>query len=40
MGEMRNAHNTAVGYPEGKKPFGKPRRRYEGSIEILFEDVD
>jgi hypothetical protein len=29
MGEMRNAYNILVGKPEGKRPLGRPRRRWE-----------
>jgi hypothetical protein len=27
MGEMRNVYNNLVGKPEGKKPFGRDKRR-------------
>jgi len=45
MGEMRNAHNILVGKPEGKRPLGRPRRRWEDNItmdlrEICCEGVD
>jgi hypothetical protein len=45
MGEMRNAYNISVGKPEGKRPFGRPRRRWENNIgmdlrEIRWESVD
>jgi hypothetical protein len=29
MGETRNAYRILVGKPEGKRPLGKPRRRWE-----------
>jgi hypothetical protein len=29
MGETRNPFNILVGKPEGKRPFGRPRRRWE-----------
>jgi hypothetical protein len=32
MGEMRNAYSVLVGKPEGKRPLGKPRRRWENNI--------
>jgi hypothetical protein len=32
MEEVRNAYEILVGKPEGKVPFGKPRRRWESSI--------
>jgi hypothetical protein len=32
MGEKRNAYKLLVGKPEGKRPLGRPRRRW---VEIL-----
>jgi len=29
MGEIRNAYNILVGEPEGKRPLGRPRRRWQ-----------
>jgi hypothetical protein len=29
MEGMRNAYNILVGKPDGKKPLGRPRRRWE-----------
>jgi hypothetical protein len=29
MGEMRNTVNISVGKPEGKRPPGRPRRRWK-----------
>jgi hypothetical protein len=31
-GEMRNADNISVGEPEGKRPLGRPRRKWEDNI--------
>jgi hypothetical protein len=28
MGEKRNVHRLLVGKPEGKRPLGRPRRRW------------
>jgi hypothetical protein len=28
MGEKRNAYRILVGTPEGKRPLGRPRRRW------------
>jgi hypothetical protein len=45
MGEKRNAHRLLVGKPEGKKPLGRPRRRWVDNIrmdlgEVGWGDVD
>jgi hypothetical protein len=32
MGEMRNGYKMLVGKPEGKRPFGRRRRRWEDNI--------
>jgi hypothetical protein len=45
MGEVRGAYNILVGKPEGRRPLGRPRRRWEDNIlmdlrEIWFGDVD
>ena len=32
MGERRGANRVLVGKPEGKRPLGRPRRRWEDSI--------
>jgi hypothetical protein len=42
---MRGAYNILVGRPEGRRPLGRPRRRWEDNIkmdqrEIGFGDVD
>jgi hypothetical protein len=34
MGEKRGVHRLLVGKPEGKKPLGRPRRRWEDNIEM------
>ena len=39
MGEGRGVHRVLVGKPEGKRPFGRPRRRWEDNIEIDLQEV-
>jgi hypothetical protein len=39
MAKIRNAHNTLVWKPEGKRPFGRPRCRCEGINIDLRERV-
>jgi hypothetical protein len=34
MGETRNAYRILVGKPEGKRPLGRPRRRWVENIKI------
>jgi hypothetical protein len=34
MGEKRNIYRTLVGEPEGKRPLGRPRRRWVGNIKM------
>jgi hypothetical protein len=34
IGEKRNAYRLLVGKPEGKKPLGRPRRRWIDNIEM------
>jgi hypothetical protein len=42
---MRNVYNILVGKPEGNRPLGRPRRRWEDNVrmdvrEIGCKDVD
>ena len=39
MGEGRGAHRVLVGKPKGKRPLGRPRRRWEDNIKIDFQEV-
>jgi hypothetical protein len=32
VGEERKVYKVLVGKPEGKRPLGRPRRRWEGRI--------
>jgi hypothetical protein len=33
-GEKRNAYRILVGKPEGKRPLGRPKRRWVDNIKI------
>jgi hypothetical protein len=39
MGEKRGAYRILMGKPEGKRPLGRPRRRWEDNIKIDFQEV-
>jgi hypothetical protein len=36
MGDIINAYLILVGKPEGKRPVGRPRRRWEDNIRMDF----
>ena len=39
MGEDRGMNRVLVGKPEGKRPLGRPRRRWEGNIKMDLQEV-
>jgi hypothetical protein len=39
MGEKRNAYRILVGKPEGKKPLGRPRRRWVDNIRMDLGEI-
>jgi hypothetical protein len=39
MVEKRGVHRVVVGKPEGKKPLGRPRRRWEDNIKMDLQEV-
>jgi hypothetical protein len=39
MGEKRGANRILVGRPEGRRPLGRPRCRWEDNIKIDLQDV-
>ena len=39
MGENRVVQRVLVGKPEGKRPLGRPRRRWEDNIKIDLQEV-
>jgi hypothetical protein len=40
MGEKRNVYRLLVGKPEGKRPLGRPRRRWINNIKMDILDVE
>ena len=40
MGEERGVHRVLVGKPEGKRPLGRPRHRWEDNIKMDLQEVD
>jgi hypothetical protein len=36
MGRGRGVHRVLVGNPEGKRPLGRPRHRWEDNIKMDF----
>ena len=39
MEEGRGVHKVFVGKPEGKRPLGRPRRRWEDNIKMDLQEV-
>ena len=39
MGEGGVVHRVLVGKPEGKRPLGRPRHRWEDNIKTDFQEV-
>jgi hypothetical protein len=40
MGDMRNAYKILVRMPEGKRPFGRPKRRWKDNIKIDLWEIE
>ena len=38
-GESRGAYRVLVGKPEGKRPLGRPRHRWEDNIKMSLQEV-
>ena len=38
-GERRGVYRILVEKPEGKRPLGRPRRRWEGNIKLYLHEV-
>jgi hypothetical protein len=39
MGEKRNLYRILVDKPEGKRPIGRPRRRWVDNIKIDLREI-
>jgi len=39
MGEDRGVQSVLVGKPEGKRPLGRPRRRWEDNIKMDLQEA-
>jgi hypothetical protein len=39
MGEGRNVYRVLVGKPEGKRPLGRPRRRWEDGMKMDLDEI-
>jgi hypothetical protein len=40
MGEKRDAYRILVGRPEGRRPLGRPRHRWDDNIKIDLQEVE
>jgi hypothetical protein len=39
MGEGRGLYRVLVGKPEGKRPLGRPRHRWENNVKMDLQEV-
>jgi hypothetical protein len=39
MGKNKNAYRILVGNPEGKRPLGRSRRRWEDNIKVDLREI-
>jgi hypothetical protein len=39
MAEGRNVYRVSLGKPEGKRPLGRPRRRWENGIKMDLREI-
>jgi hypothetical protein len=40
IGEKKNAYRILVGKPEGKRPLGRPRRRWVNNIKMDLREKE
>jgi hypothetical protein len=39
MGKRRNAYRILMGMPEGRRPLGRPRRRWVDNIKMYLREI-
>jgi hypothetical protein len=39
MGEGRGVYRVLVGWPEDRRPLGRPRRRWEDNIKLDLREI-
>jgi len=39
MGDRRGVYRVLMGKPEGKRPLGRPKRRWEGNIKMDLQEM-
>jgi hypothetical protein len=39
MGEGRGVYRVLIGSPEGRRPLGRPRRRWEDNIKMVLREI-
>jgi hypothetical protein len=39
QGDVRGAYNILVGRPEGRRPLGRPRCRWEDNIKMDLREI-
>jgi hypothetical protein len=39
MGEGKNTYRVLMGKPDGKRPLGRPRRRWEDGIKMDLREI-
>jgi hypothetical protein len=39
VGEERNVYRVLMGKPEGKRPLGRPRHRWEDGIRMYLKEI-
>jgi hypothetical protein len=39
MGEVRGAYNILFEWPEGRRPLGRPRRRWDDNVKMYLREI-